>query len=163
MSISDHEMVTRLLGRRPMGPYEVALRRDDGSPVVLRNGAWLDDGRPMPTRYWLADKRLVKAIGKLESTGAITEAENELAADAIAATHLEAQTERDQLIPTSHEGPAPSGGVGGTRKGIKCLHAHYANYLMGADDVVGEWVQARLELEGSQFDPSIPGIASEPA
>lgn len=160
---SDREMVARLLGRQPMGPFEIALRRTDGSPVILRNGAWLDDGRPMPTRYWLADKRLVKVIGKLESTGAITEAENELAAEAIAATHSAAEAERDQLVPTDHEGPSPTGGVGGTRKGIKCLHAHYANFLMGAEDVVGEWVQARLQMEGEAFDPTRPGIASNQA
>lgn len=157
---SDHEMVAELLGRDPMGPYEIALRRTDGSPVILRNGAWLDDGRPMPTRYWLADKALVKAVGKLESTGAITIAENEIPADAIAATHSAAEAERDELVPESHEGPAPSGGVGGTRQGIKCLHAHYANYLMGADDVVGEWVQSRLEIDGSHFNPDTPGLAS---
>lgn len=153
-------MVAALIGREPMGPYEVALRRTDGSPVVLRNGAWLDDGRPMPTRYWLADRELVKAIGRLESTGAITEAENEIDPDAIAATHRSAQAERDALIPADHEGPAPSGGVGGTRLGIKCLHAHYANFLMGAADVVGDWVQNRLELDGSAFNPETPGIAS---
>ncbi len=153
-------MVAALIGREPMGPYEVALRRLDGSPVVLRNGAWLTDGRPMPTRYWLADRDLVKAIGRLESTGAITEAENELDAEAIAATHSAAQAERDELIPPDHTGPAPSGGVGGTRLGIKCLHAHYANHLMGADDVVGQWVEIRLEAAGSAFDPKTPGIAS---
>jgi hypothetical protein len=153
-------MVAVLIGREPMGPYEVALRRTDRSPVVLRNGAWLTDGRPMPTRYWLADRDLVKAIGRLESTGAITEAENEIDPAAIAATHRAAQAERDALIPDDHVGPAPSGGVGGTRLGIKCLHAHYANFLMGADDVVGDWVQTRLEEDGSAFDPKTPGIAS---
>ena len=158
----DHEMVAQLLGREPMGPYEVALRRNDGSPVVLRNGAWLDDGRPMPTRFWLCDKALVRAIGKLESTGAITEAENEIDPKAIAATHGAAQAERDALVPDGHTGPSPSGGVGGTRQGIKCLHAHYANYLMDDSDVVGQWVQARLEADGSNFDPARPGIASTP-
>lgn len=159
-SEQDRRMVAALIGREPMAPYEVALRRADGSPVVLRNGAWLSDGRPMPTRYWLADRALVKAIGRLESTGAIGEAEAELDPEAIAATHRAAEVERDSLIPADHQGPAPSGGVGGTRVGIKCLHAHYANYLMGADDVVGRWVQARLEAVGAEFDPHRPGIAS---
>src|SRR5206468_13085078 len=35
--------------------------------------------------------------------------------------------------------------VGGTRRGIKCLHAHYANHIAGGDDVVGRWVAERIE------------------
>ncbi|MBU6516198.1 MAG: DUF501 domain-containing protein, partial [Acidobacteria bacterium] len=32
------------------------------------------------------------------------------------------------------------GGVGGTRVGVKCLHAHLANHLAGNDDPVGRLV-----------------------
>ncbi|NDH11910.1 MAG: DUF501 domain-containing protein, partial [Actinobacteria bacterium] len=38
----------------------------------------------------------------------------------------------------------PSAGVGGTRRGVKCLHAHYAWYLAGGDDPVGRWVAERF-------------------
>ena len=42
---------------------------------------------------------------------------------------------------TVRTGPVqPSGGVGGTRVGIKCLHAHLANFLTGAADPVGQLV-----------------------
>jgi Protein of unknown function (DUF501) len=27
---------------------------------------------------------------------------------------------------------------------VKCLHAHYAAFLVGLDDPVGRWVAARL-------------------
>jgi len=54
--------------------------------------------------------------------------------------------ERDALIPADRTGPRPSGGVGGTRQGVKCLHAHVAWWLAGGDDVVGDWVAARLDL-----------------
>ena len=40
--------------------------------------------------------------------------------------------------------PRPSAGVGGTRRGVKCLHAHYAWYLAGGDDPVGRWVAERF-------------------
>jgi hypothetical protein len=40
--------------------------------------------------------------------------------------------------------------VGGTRQGIKCLHAHLAWWLAGGDDVVGDWVAARLDLTRSE-------------
>ncbi len=42
------------------------------------------------------------------------------------------------------EGTQASGGVGGTRVGVKCLHAHLANYLVGDDDPVGELVAREL-------------------
>ena len=41
-----------------------------------------------------------------------------------------------------------SGGVGGTRIGVKCLHAHLANYLVCADDPVGQLVAD--DVEGSK-------------
>ena len=41
-------------------------------------------------------------------------------------------------------GPRPSGGVGETREGVKCLHAHYAYWLAGGRVPVGEWVAERL-------------------
>jgi hypothetical protein len=34
--------------------------------------------------------------------------------------------------------------VGGTRQGVKCLHAHYAWFLAGGDDPVGRWVAGQL-------------------
>jgi hypothetical protein len=30
---------------------------------------------------------------------------------------------------------------------VKCLHAHYAYFLAGGDDPVGEWVANRLAEE----------------
>lgn len=141
-----------------MGDFEVVVRRDDGSPVVLSNEPLLGDGRPMPTRFWLADRALSKAIGRLESEGGVNRAEREIPAADIAATHAIHEAERDARIPEDHEGPRPSGGVGGTRTGVKCLHAHYANLLAGNVDVIGQWVEVELEATGAAFDPSDPGI-----
>ncbi|NCV97107.1 MAG: DUF501 domain-containing protein, partial [Acidimicrobiia bacterium] len=45
-----------------------------------------------------------------------------------------------------HTGPRPYGGVAGTRRGVKCLHAHYANWLVGNTDPVGQWVADRLTV-----------------
>ena len=51
-------------------------------------------------------------------------------------------TPRSRRITT---GPRPSGGVGGTRQGVKCLHAHYAWHLAGGDDPVGRWIDDHLD------------------
>ncbi len=143
-----------------MGEFEVVVRRDDGSPVVLANLPLLDDGRPMPTRFWLADRALNKAIGRLESTGAVNQAEAEIGEATIQIVHDAYEAERNEHIDPAYGGHRPTGGVGGTRVGVKCLHAHYANLLSGADDPVGRWVHEKLVLTGDAFDPSQPGILS---
>jgi uncharacterized protein len=72
----------------------------------------------------------------------------------IADAHRRYASERDAMLPPGHVGPAPHGGVGGTRQGVKCLHAHYAWFLAGGDDPVGAWV-AR-QLTGQPNAPTTP-------
>ena len=146
-SPSDRARVAELLGREPRGPYRIVVRDADGDPVVLRNAPFLDDGTPMPTRYWLVGPDASRRIGRLESAGGVAAAEAAVAADALAAAHARYAAERDADIPPDHDGPRPSGGVGGTRVGVKCLHAHWAWYLAGGDDPVGRWIEARLAEE----------------
>jgi hypothetical protein len=140
----DAERVAELLGRAPMGPYEIVHRRADGDPVVIRNGPFLDDGTPMPTRYWLIGDVESRAVAALEATGGVRRAEAEIPAESIAASHAAHAAERDAQIPDDHTGPRPTGGIGGTRTGVKCLHAHYAWFLAGGDDPVGRWVHEQI-------------------
>ena len=140
----DCEQVAQLLGREPAGDFDVVVRNSSGGPAVIRNAPILDDGRPMPTRYWLVDERLRRLVGRLESSGGVRAAEAAVDPGELAAAHARYAAERDAAIPESHKGPTPSAGVGGTRQGVKCLHAHYAWYLAGGDDPVGRWVAERL-------------------
>jgi hypothetical protein len=137
--------VAELLGRQPQGAYEIVATDDaTGDPLVIRNHPVLDDGRPMPTRFWLLQSAVGTRISRLEAAGGVTRAEHELDPADIARTHAAYAVERDAAIPPTHAGPRPTGGVGGTRQGVKCLHAHYANHLAGGDDVVGRWVDEQL-------------------
>lgn len=140
----DHEAVAALLGRAPQGAFEVVVRRADGAPVVIRNAPLLDDGTPMPTRYWLVGEPERTRVGRLESTGGVDAAERDVDVDELAAAHARYAAERDAAVPPGWSGPRPSGGVAGTRIGVKCLHAHYAWHLAGGDDPVGRWVAVRL-------------------
>lgn len=140
----DMETVANLLGRRPSAAFEVSLRDAHGTPMVIRNAPVTDDGTPMPTLYYLVDPVLVRRIGTLEASGGVKRAEVEVGLDAITATHERYAAERDADIPDDWSGPRPSGGVGGTRRGLKCLHAHYAYHLAGGDDPVGRWAEGRL-------------------
>lgn len=145
-SDADRAAVRALLGRDPKTEFEVCVRHADGTPVVLRNAPFEHDGTPMPTRYWLLpSSRAAAAIGRLESGGGVRRAEAELGDVAIDAAHASYARERDADIPADWAGPRPVGGVGGTRRGLKCLHAHYAHWLAGGTDAVGAWVDAQLE------------------
>ena len=140
----DYEQVAQLLGRPPAGDFEVVVRDASGCPAVIRNAPVLAGGRPMPTRYWLVDEHLRRLVGQLESDGGVRAAEAAVDAAELAAAHARYGAERDAALPGDHDGPRPSHGVGGTRHGVKCLHAHYAWHLAGGDDPVGRWVAERL-------------------
>jgi uncharacterized protein len=151
--ISDYDAVSTLLGRRPAGSFEVAVRARDGSPMVIANAPLLDDGTPMPTHYWLVDATLREQVSRLESTGGVRQAEAEVDPESLVDAHERYRSERDGLLPPEHRGPTPSGGVGGTRQGVKCLHAHLAWWLTGGEDPVGEWTAAQLGISRGADPP----------
>ncbi|MBW3615237.1 MAG: DUF501 domain-containing protein [Actinobacteria bacterium] len=134
----------KLLGRAPQGAFEVVVRDGSSEPVVIRNAPILDDGRPMPTRYWLVGVELRAAVSRLESSGGVRAAEAAVDPQGLADAHRRYAAERDAALPPDWTGLRPTGGVGGTRRGVKCLHAHYAWFLAGGDDPVGRWVDERL-------------------
>jgi hypothetical protein len=143
--------VARALGRAPAGTFTVAVRRRHGTPAVIENAPLLDDGRPMPTRYWLVDTELRDAVSRLEAAGGVKRAEASVDAEALAAAHARYAADRDRALPAGHAGPRPSGGVGGTRKGVKCLHAHLAWHLAGGDDPVGRWTVGELGFDVTAY------------
>jgi len=141
---ADREHVRAALGREPRGNWRVAARDAAGHPSVIENPPILPDGTPMPTRYWLVDPDLVRRIGTLEAEGGVARAEAEIGLEELARVHEQFGSERDAAVPERHAGPRPTGGVGGTRVGVKCLHAHVANLLAGGDDPVGRWAMGHL-------------------
>ena len=68
--------------------------------------------------------------------------------------YVEARLERDAAIDDGHDGPRPSGGVGGTRTGVKCLHAHVAHHLATGADEIGRWTLDRIAEVESDGDPA---------
>ena len=150
MSTTDREVVAGLLGREPRG-FEVVVRDRQGAPVVISNPPILDDSTPMPTMFWLVGKQVSTAVSRLESVGGVKAAEAAVDAGELQAAHARYAAERNGALPGGHAGPLPSGGVGGTRRGVKCLHAHLAWYLAGGEDPVGRWVADELAIDRSEF------------
>ncbi|HEX6400764.1 MAG TPA: DUF501 domain-containing protein, partial [Actinomycetota bacterium] len=139
---SDLDAVREQLGRDPSVPFSVVARCGDGHPLVIRNRPVDAEGHPFPTLYWLTCPVAGAAVARVESEGWIDRLEgHHEVARGLGDVHARYAAERGELLPGS-EG---WGGVGGTRTGVKCLHAHYAYHLDGGDDPVGRWTAARVE------------------
>jgi len=140
---SDLALVREQLGREPQSDFSVLVRCADGHPLVIRNHPVDAEGDPFPTLYWLTCPEAVKAVSRLEADGWIKRLDETLGGigEGLDDSHEEYAEERARW----HEGARDWGGVGGTRKGIKCLHAHYANHVAGGRDPVGRWVAGQIE------------------
>ena len=142
-SLDDLATIEALIGRPLAGRCAVVVRRPDGRPVVIENEPHLRDGTPMPTLYWLIDTELHEAVSRLEGAAGVHRYEELVDPAALAATHDAYRRRRDAA--TVRDGAiSPRGGVGGTRVGVKCLHAHLANFLAGHDDPVGRLVAQEI-------------------
>ncbi|HJS72457.1 MAG TPA: DUF501 domain-containing protein [Acidimicrobiia bacterium] len=145
----DREVVEVQIGRPLRAESEVVARCHLGLPVVIRVPPNLDDGTPFPTLYWLTCPLAVTRIGRLEAAGGVKRMEARAVADpafgaGLDRAHRQYAAERDAMV-TDSDAPRPSGGVGGTAQGVKCLHAHYAHHAAGGDNpvgsLVGEWIE----------------------
>ena len=104
---------------------------------------------PRSHLYWLTCPLAVGRVARLEGAGGIKRLERMAEVDPdfgtrLAEAHESYEGERTTLLPGDASNK-PSGGVGGTRTGIKCLHAHYAHTRAGGDNPVGELVQDLIE------------------
>ena len=134
------------MGREPFTEFTVVARCPGGHPLVIRNHPIDHEGKPFPTLYWLTCPDAVRAVSRLESAGWIKQLAERAASErafgeALVAAHGEYERERGRVVSEA----ATWGGVGGSRGGVKCLHAHYANHVAGGDDPVGRWVADQIE------------------
>lgn len=138
------------VGRPLRGNPTVAGRCPLGLPTVAAVQPILEDGTPFPTRFWLTCPLAAKRIGRLESINGVKRMEGKRLSDpefdaALDAAHRRYAAQRDAELRPGHDGPAPTGGVAGLTRGIKCLHAHYADTAAGNDNPVGEIVAGWIE------------------
>lgn len=137
--------IEQMVGRPLNGRCAVVVRRRDGRPVVIENEPHLRDGTPMPTLYWLIDSELNEAVSRIEGASGVHRYEELVDAEELVRTHDDYRRRREAAT-VHRDAIAPRGGVGGTRVGVKCLHAHLANYLAGNDDPVGQLVAGEVAV-----------------
>ena len=77
---------------------------------MIRNAPLLDDGTPMPTRYWLVDRRTrTSGCRGSKSAGGVRAAERDGRSRRAAGRARRATpSERDADLPATHAGPRPS-------------------------------------------------------
>ena len=151
--------------RRPLRAESAVVARCPlGLPVVAAVPPILDDGTPFPTRFWLSCPLASIRIGRLEASGGVRAMERRAETDSDFAAELEAAhrryaEDRDAILPLG-AAPVPSGGVGGARTGIKCLHAHYADHAAGNDNPVGRMVAPWVEPLNCTIPCVVAGAAN---
>jgi hypothetical protein len=153
----DSEVLALQIGRPLRAASKVLRRCNLGLPIVAEVPPILDTGEPFPTRYWLTCPLAHRRIARLEGEGGVRDTQAKIDADpelgkAVAAAHARYARDRESLLlgVTALSGertagertrgtsqPLPSGGVGGSSGGVKCLHAHYADFAAGNDNPIG--------------------------
>ncbi|PRX21820.1 hypothetical protein BX659_13040 [Orenia metallireducens] len=170
----DLEILERQLGRKPRNLVDIIKRCKDGSPQVVVTAPILDKGDSIgifPTTLWLTCPELNYRIGKLESRGLVQEVQNKILGDKklskrLAEAHKDyanyrmSLVEDDRLEDLKENNPGQykvlkESGVGGILEfeGIKCLHTHFAQYLVDEKNPVGEMVAELLKKEYGQIEP----------
>lgn len=132
------------LGRPTQGESRVVRRCHLRLPVVAEVAPVTDDGRPFPTLYWLSCPLLVRRVARIEERGEVRGLDQRRLEDAefaraLAEAHEGYARARNERLPESVE-RTPTGGIGGSRGGVKCLHAHLAEYLVLGRSPVGRGV-----------------------
>ena len=160
----DSEVLALQIGR-PLRAKSTVLRRCNlGLPIVAEVPPILDTGEPFPTRYWLTCPLAHRRIARLEAEGGVRAAQARIDADpdssrALLAAHDRYARERAALLPDDVPN-RPSGGVGGSVGGVKCLHAHYADFAAGNDNPIGRDVHDAIGEPGCQL-PCVTNIDGE--
>lgn len=144
---TDAGTIAAQLGRAPRGGVTVAVRCDQGAPLVIRTTPALADGRPFPTLFWLTCPSRAKAIARLEADGLIGRLQDRVRDERDLAAELGAAAERYSLGRGLSEAygdrPRFIGGAADVHA-VKCLHAHYAHYLATGHNPIGRIVASLL-------------------
>lgn len=133
------------------------MRCPHGRPAVIAQPAYLGDGTPFPTTYYLSCPHAVARIDALEAAGGVDRYEQLVASDAEAMGEYRAGAARQRDLRRRAARMADGGaslelGIAGTRRdgAVKCLHAHAAFALAEPDYSLGR----RMLAEAAPLYPA---------
>jgi hypothetical protein len=150
---ADIITVSRQLGRPARNVIGIAARCVCGAPTVVATSPRLDDGTPFPTLYYLSHPAATAAISTLEANGVMTELQDLLNDEGIAARYRAAHAayladrEGIEVVPELDGISA-----GGMPVRVKCLHALAGHSLAAGPGVnpIGD-----LALERAAWSPTV--------
>ncbi len=163
------DLITKQLGRSPIGALEVVALDRDGQPAVLKVDP-LADGKPFPSMYWLTSPLLHKAISHIESSAWIKEfenvtlPENQNYKDRLKKDNENYRKMRWELFLSLHDEAGvnegfikviKNTGIGGIQSfdRVRCLHMHYAYHLVHGG-LVGELLDNEFNLSQLAYNQS---------
>lgn len=166
----DEKIIAGQIKRQPRNLHGIARRCDWQCPQVTVNAPLAlqaTDAQFFPTVFWLTCPEAVRRISRIEDQGFIQFIQNRINGKQELADHFrEAQLEYiylrrsllnpDARLQSRSGGPAKNlerVGIGGVAdlRGIKCLHTHYAHYLVTRNNPVGRLVEQMLKLMKDQW------------
>ena len=134
------------------------MRCPHGRPAVIEQPAYLADGSPFPTTYYLTCPHAVARIDALEAAGGVDRYERLVAADALVAAEYRAGAARQRELRRPGPLMADAGaslalGIAGTSRpgAVKCLHAHAAFALAQPGYALGR----RIVAEAAPLYPAV--------
>lgn len=153
----DLKVIGLQLGRSARGAIKIANRCDFGYPSVIVTYPELEEGELFPTIFWLTCPGLVQEVSRLESSGLVRQLQKKVEQDPelnlkLERAHKAYSDLRYKLAEqagTKTNDTLSNVGIAGIKlkKGLKCLHAHLANYLANKQNPVGEIIQGMIERE----------------
>ncbi len=164
VSIPDKYVISMQINRKARGIKSIPARCGYGFSQVVEVMPVLETGEPFPTIYWLTCPQLVKEISHLEADGKIKDIDDLIQKDTVFCQELRKAHEqysrvRDssiQEIPEKKDGKLSNirnimqrKGIGGMRcfDTTKCLHLHYAHYMVTSDNPIGKVVSQMLPVK----------------
>lgn len=168
----EKKILKKQLDREPRNIVEIAVRCSAGYPQVIATAPILADSDGIfPTTFWLTCPELNYRIAQLEDQGYVRKIKEEIDADPklkeeLMQAHQDYANYRVSLLTdeelnklqAKNQGQyrvIKESGVGGIMdfEGIKCLHTHYAHYLVNQNNPVGRLTEQLLRAEYVELNP----------
>lgn len=168
----EKQVLKKQLDREPRNIVEIPVKCSAGYPQVIVTAPILEESDGIfPTTFWLTCPELNYRIAQLEDQGMVTKIKEEIDADPqlkekLMKAHKDyaesriALIEQKQLreLKAKNKGQynvIKESGVGGIMEfgGLKCLHTHYAHYLINGTNPVGELTHQMLKDQYSKLNP----------
>ncbi len=154
---SDYLVLTQQLKRPPRGKITVIKRCDYGRPLVILAHFKFGEEKYFSNLFWLSCPWLVKELAKWEAEGWVKKFQKRLKEDEVFArayyqSHLifyrfkESLIELEPALPPGIKGDLLKRGIGGVSdwEKVKCLHAHYASWLIFGVNPIGSYLHQRI-------------------